>query len=191
MVPSPISASLHAHMAFAARLPIHTHHITVRRALASLVVREEDESDHDGDGYNDNYDDHHVSTKGINLDPIHYYFLLLLALISTVGILSWFICRRRRLSRKCAHVDGGQAQAMNAQGWTDTLHGRCIPSEATLVGPNSNPAQEDEAPPPYQAKTDAAPPYPSIPLRTLLRDENDRSRPPHYTEYYGTRQEGV
>jgi len=187
MVPSPISATLHAHMAFAARLPIHTHHITVRQALASLVVREEDESDNDDDDYND----HQVSTKGINLDPIHYYFLLLLALIATVGLLSLFICRRRRRSKKSAHVDGEQAQAMNAQGWTDTLHARCIPSDATLAGPNSNPAQDDEAPPPYQAKTDAAPPYPSIPLRTLSRDGNDRSQPPHYTEYYGTRQEGV
>ena len=190
MAPSPISATLHARMAFAARLPIHAH-ITVRQALASLVLREEGESDNDSDDYNDDYDDDHVPAKGINLDPIHYYFLLLLVLLATVGLLSWFICRRRRLSKKSRPADGEQAQAMNAQGWTNTLHGRCIPSDATLVGPNSNPTQDDEAPPPYQAKTDAAPPYPSFPLRTLSQNENDRSRPPHYTEYYGTRQDGV
>lgn len=184
MAPSPLFAILCAHMALAVRLPIQVH-ISGRQVLVSHVARDEDESRNDDDG-DDDGDDYSSSNKGVELDPVHYYFILLLLLLITVGLLSWLLCWRRRRSRKSGRPAGEQARAMDAQDWTN-----CIPSNATLVRRNSNPAEYDDAPPPYHVKTDAAPPYPSIPLRTLPRDENDRSRPPHYTEHYGTRQEVV
>ena len=178
-------------MALAARLPIQVH-ISARQALVSHVARDEDESRNDDDNGDDNDgDDYSSSNKGVELDPVHYYFILLLLLLITVGLMSWLLCWRRRRSRKSGRPAGEQAQAMNVQDWTNTLRAGWIPNSATLVRRNSNPTEYDDAPPPYQVKTDAAPPYPSIPLRTLPRDENDRSRPPHYTEHYGIRQEVV
>ncbi|RMZ74439.1 glutathione-dependent formaldehyde-activating [Pyrenophora seminiperda CCB06] len=179
MAPSPIPATVHAHMALAACLPAQAH-ISVRHALASLAARDEDEF-HDE---NDNF-----STRTVELDPVHYYFVLLLTLLVTVGLLAWLICWRRRRSRKSGRLGEQQARAMNVQAWT--LHGAGIPNNATLVSRNSSSAQYDDAPPPYQGKTDATPPYPSIPLRALSRDENDPSRPPQYTEHNGTRAEVV
>ncbi|CAE6996638.1 hypothetical protein CFE70_000341 [Pyrenophora teres f. teres 0-1] len=181
MAPTSIPTTLHAHMAFAAGIPTHAH-ISVRQAFGLIAERVGDESDSDSD------DEENFSAKDFELDPVHYYFMLLLILFIVAVLLFWFIYWRRTRSRKAGHRAGEQAPEMNVQGWTNTLHARFMPNNATLVRRSSNPAQYDEAPPPYQAKMDEAPPYPAVPLRTLSWDEHHhRSMPPQYTEYYGPR----
>jgi hypothetical protein len=131
----------------------------------------------------------------------NYYFLFLAAfgLLLVVGL--WMIHKRRQKKKEQMRLSGHNALARDLDGWVNTrrwVHGAWRPT-AGFVRREEGFNEHGEAPPPYQTKTadtvlvqgpDGTPhdlaANLTIPLRTLSRDEIERSRLPGYEEASGT-----
>jgi hypothetical protein len=125
-----------------------------------------------------------TSTQGAGTFNYYFVFLAIGAVIVAVS-LCW--CHRRKEARKQQLRRGGhEALERDIEGWAGTrrfMHGRygqtpILARSRAQEGLNEN----GEAPPPYEPKSDAAVvAEPAVPLRTLSRNEIDRTGPPGYS----------
>jgi hypothetical protein len=130
----------------------------------------------------------------------NYYFLFLAAfgLLVVVGL--WMIHKRRQKKKEQMRLSGHNALARDLDGWVNTrrwMHGAWRPT-AGFVRRDEGFNEHGEAPPPYHPKsadtvlvqgpdrtTQDSTTGLTIPLRTLARDEIERSRLPGYEEASG------
>lgn len=130
-----------------------------------------------------------------NESVFNYYFLFLAAFGFLVVIGLWWLHRRRRIRKEQTRRSGHNALARDLDGWVNTrrwMHGAWRHNQATtFVRREEGLNEHGEAPPPYRPKGEATVDAGithdvttslAIPLRTLPRDEAERSRPPGYEE---------
>jgi hypothetical protein len=124
-------------------------------------------------------------TQTSDTKAFNYYFLMLAILVALVALLLWLIHRRRKRQRALLRQGGQQALARDLEGWRNTqrlMHGRYRADGAVLVHRDEGLDEHGEAPPPYQPKTEGTAADVTIPLRSLARNEVERSHPPQYDE---------
>lgn len=127
----------------------------------------------------------------------NYYFLFLAAFGVLIVVGLWWIHRRRKRRKEQMRLSGHNALARDLDGWVNTrrwMHGAWRYNQPAFVRREEGLDEHGEAPPPYQPKSEAtvaqgdiaaaqdATAGLTIPLRTLSRDEIERSRPPGYEE---------
>jgi hypothetical protein len=136
---------------------------------------------------NDHRDDHR---SGL----INYYFVFLAIFVILIFLGIYFLQRRRRARKEAFRNSGQNALARDVDGWTSTrrwVNGHWRSNSGTDREEGLN--ELGQAPPPYAAKDHSREQSagagvtieePQIPLRTLARDEGDRSmaKPPEYSE---------
>ncbi|KAF2193711.1 hypothetical protein K469DRAFT_745205 [Zopfia rhizophila CBS 207.26] len=128
----------------------------------------------------------------------NYYFLFLALFGVVVAVFLWWIHRRKKRRKEQLRLSGQNALARDLDGWVNTrrwMHGGWRHNHtAAFVRREEGLDERGEAPPPYEPKADTAggqgdaqPVQDSaseltVPLRTLQRDDIERSRPPEYQE---------
>ncbi|KAF2110695.1 hypothetical protein BDV96DRAFT_500757 [Lophiotrema nucula] len=131
-----------------------------------------------------------------NESVFNYYFLFLAAFGVLVAVGLWWLHRRRKRRKELMRLSGQNALARDLDGWVNSrrwMYGRWRHNQAAaFVRQEEGLDENGEAPPPYQPKgettvsqSNATPDRQAtndimIPLRTLSRDEIERTRPPEY-----------
>ncbi|ORY07671.1 hypothetical protein BCR34DRAFT_452086, partial [Clohesyomyces aquaticus] len=125
----------------------------------------------------------------------NYYFLFLAVFGVLVAISLWWIHRRRKRRKEQMRLSGQHALARDLDGWVNTrrwMHGGWRHNQSGFVRREEGLDEHGEAPPPYEPKGETSVAVGganstgegtadiSIPLRTLQRDDIERSRPPEY-----------
>ncbi|KAF2468435.1 uncharacterized protein BDR25DRAFT_180463, partial [Lindgomyces ingoldianus] len=127
----------------------------------------------------------------------NYYFLFLAIFGLLVAVSLWLIHRRRKRRKEQMRLSGQNALARDLDGWVNTrrwMHGSWRHNQTGFVRREEGLDEHGEAPPPYEPKSETTVGQDgvstnrqpagglAIPLRTLQRDEIERSRPPEYQE---------
>ncbi|RAR01778.1 hypothetical protein DDE82_006252 [Stemphylium lycopersici] len=130
--------------------------------------------------------------SGRQVKTFNYYFLLLALLVIIIAMVFWFLHRRRLRRRQFCRQSGEQALERDVEGWANPrrfMHGRQRANDAVPLRQTADRCEgldeHGEAPPPYHSKPEDTTLSVTIPLRTLPRDESERTQPPQYHDRNG------